>query len=89
MTTPMTAATMPKAGMPRGAVKIVVVATETAKAILAVTGVIETSPFWTSLYHYAWFISFGVSFLVYALLTFESRNGRTLNQMQSGYADQM
>jgi NCS1 family nucleobase:cation symporter-1 len=30
-------------------------------------------PFWTDLYHYAWFISFGVSFGVYVVLMWPSR----------------
>jgi hypothetical protein len=29
----------------------------------------EAAPFWTELYHYAWCLSFGISFLVYAGLT--------------------
>jgi hypothetical protein len=33
---------------------------------LATVGLVETLPFWTDLYHYAWFFSFGTSFLVYA-----------------------
>jgi NCS1 family nucleobase:cation symporter-1 len=32
---------------------------------LAVVGLIHTAPFWTGLYHYAWFISFGLAFVVY------------------------
>jgi NCS1 family nucleobase:cation symporter-1 len=31
-------------------------------------GLATVSAFWTSLYHYAWFLSFGVSFVVYAVL---------------------
>lgn len=33
---------------------------------LGTIGVLEVAPLWTSLYHYAWFISFAVSFVVYA-----------------------
>jgi NCS1 family nucleobase:cation symporter-1 len=36
---------------------------------LATVGLVEAGPFWTDLYHYAWFLSFGTSFLVYAGLT--------------------
>ena len=36
---------------------------------LATVGLVEAAPFWTDLYHYAWFLSFGTSFLVYAGLT--------------------
>jgi NCS1 family nucleobase:cation symporter-1 len=36
---------------------------------LAAVAPIEVAPFWTELYHYAWFLSFGISFLVYAGLT--------------------
>jgi NCS1 family nucleobase:cation symporter-1 len=36
---------------------------------LATVGLVEAEPFWTDLYHYAWFLSFGTSFLVYAGLT--------------------
>jgi len=36
---------------------------------LAAVGLVEAEPFWTDLYHYAWFLSFGTSFLVYAGLT--------------------
>lgn len=40
---------------------------------LATTGIDAFSDFWTSLYHYAWFISFGVSFLVYLAMTLPGR----------------
>jgi NCS1 family nucleobase:cation symporter-1 len=36
---------------------------------LAAVAPIEVAPFWTELYHYAWFLSFGISSLVYAGLT--------------------
>jgi NCS1 family nucleobase:cation symporter-1 len=42
---------------------------------LAAVGLTEAAPFWTDLYHYAWFLSFGISFLVYAGLTLR-RPGR-------------
>jgi NCS1 family nucleobase:cation symporter-1 len=35
---------------------------------LATVGLIESAPVWTDLYHYAWFLSFGVSFVIYAAL---------------------
>jgi NCS1 family nucleobase:cation symporter-1 len=31
-------------------------------------GVVTASPFWASLYHYAWFIGFGVAFVAYLIL---------------------
>ena len=36
---------------------------------LGTVGVVEVPQFWTTIYHYAWFISFGVSFTLYAILT--------------------
>jgi NCS1 family nucleobase:cation symporter-1 len=36
---------------------------------IATVGLVEVHPFWTALYHYAWFLSFGISFLVYTGLT--------------------
>jgi NCS1 family nucleobase:cation symporter-1 len=33
---------------------------------LATIGLVDTAAFWTQLYHYAWFLSFGTSGLVYA-----------------------
>ena len=35
---------------------------------LGTVGVVEVPQFWTTIYHYAWFISFGVSFTLYAIL---------------------
>jgi nucleobase:cation symporter-1, NCS1 family len=32
---------------------------------LGTVGLVNSGPFWIGLYHYAWFISFGISFLVY------------------------
>jgi NCS1 family nucleobase:cation symporter-1 len=40
---------------------------------LATVGLLQVAPFWTDLYHYAWFLSFGISFLVYAGLMFRPR----------------
>jgi nucleobase:cation symporter-1, NCS1 family len=42
---------------------------------LATVGLVEAVPFWTELYHYAWFLSFGTSFLVYAGLTLRRSGG--------------
>lgn len=33
----------------------------------------KVSPFWTELYHYAWFVGFGLSFLVYTVLTLATK----------------
>src|SRR5262245_22907085 len=41
---------------------------------LATVGLIEAVGFWMDLYHYAWFLSFGISFLVYAGLTLPRRD---------------
>jgi NCS1 family nucleobase:cation symporter-1 len=35
---------------------------------LATVGLVDLAPVWTELYHYAWFLSFGISFLVYISL---------------------
>lgn len=35
---------------------------------LGTVGVIDASPFWTKLYHFSWFVSFGVSFILYSAL---------------------
>jgi NCS1 family nucleobase:cation symporter-1 len=37
---------------------------------LATIELIKVDPLWTNLYHYAWFLSFGISFLVYSVLMF-------------------
>jgi NCS1 family nucleobase:cation symporter-1 len=34
---------------------------------LGTIGLIDVAPFWKELYHYAWFLSFGLSFVVYAV----------------------
>jgi NCS1 family nucleobase:cation symporter-1 len=39
-----------------------------APGFLATVDRVRVPPFWTEMYHYAWFISFGVSFVVYAAL---------------------
>ena len=36
---------------------------------LATIGATSQSAFWTELYNYAWFISFGISFFVYLAIT--------------------
>jgi NCS1 family nucleobase:cation symporter-1 len=43
---------------------------------LGTIGVVEVSQFWTNMYHYAWFISFGLSFLVHAGLMGLRSHGR-------------
>jgi NCS1 family nucleobase:cation symporter-1 len=37
---------------------------------LAVLGLFQPPPFWTTLYHCAWFVSFGIAFVVYTGLTY-------------------
>ncbi|HVT28776.1 MAG TPA: NCS1 family nucleobase:cation symporter-1 [Lacipirellulaceae bacterium] len=39
-------------------------------------------PFWVSLYHYAWFISFGIAFLVY-VLSMKAIGGNDSNRIES------
>ncbi len=39
-----------------------------APGFLAAVDLVQVSPVWTELYHYAWFLSFGVSFVVYVVL---------------------
>ena len=39
-----------------------------APGFLGTVGVLSVSPFWLSMYSYAWFVSFGLSFAVYAAL---------------------
>jgi NCS1 family nucleobase:cation symporter-1 len=36
--------------------------------LAAVNDKIQIPPIWTDLYHYAWFISFGISFVLYLVL---------------------
>jgi cytosine/uracil/thiamine/allantoin permease len=45
---------------------------------LATVGMVEAMPFWTDLYHHAWFLSFGTSSLVYAGLTLRRPGGDAL-----------
>jgi nucleobase:cation symporter-1, NCS1 family len=42
---------------------------------LGTVGLTEVAPIWTDLYHYAWFLSFGTSFLVYSGLTTWGQGG--------------
>ncbi|HKI18714.1 MAG TPA: hypothetical protein VKA15_12585, partial [Isosphaeraceae bacterium] len=35
---------------------------------LGTIGVLEVAPYWTSMYHYAWFISFALSAVCYLVL---------------------
>src|SRR5262249_33728240 len=39
-----------------------------APGFLGTVGALEVSPMWISLYHYAWFISFGLSAVCYVVL---------------------
>jgi NCS1 family nucleobase:cation symporter-1 len=43
---------------------------------LAAVGLAEVAPLWSELYHYAWFLSFGISFLAYAGFTWGRRGER-------------
>jgi cytosine/uracil/thiamine/allantoin permease len=45
---------------------------------LATVRLVEAAPFWTDLYHYAWFFSFGISILVHAGLTLRRPGGDAL-----------
>jgi NCS1 family nucleobase:cation symporter-1 len=47
---------------------------------LAAVGAAEVAPGWRAVYHYAWFLSFGISFVVYAALM----AGRAANGPSSG-----
>jgi NCS1 family nucleobase:cation symporter-1 len=47
---------------------------------LSTVGLVKPEPFWTDLYHYAWFLSFGISFLVYAGLTLRRPHANPLPQ---------
>jgi NCS1 family nucleobase:cation symporter-1 len=44
---------------------------------LGTIGVMKVAPFWTAMYHYAWFLSFGVAMAVYLVLmkAFSPRSG--------------
>jgi nucleobase:cation symporter-1, NCS1 family len=46
-----------------------------APGFLAIVGVMNATPFWTRLYHYAWFTSLRISFVVYLLRTVQVRPG--------------
>ena len=41
---------------------------------LATIGVLDVAPIWTKLYHYAWFLSFGLSFTIYFACTWPRRS---------------
>jgi NCS1 family nucleobase:cation symporter-1 len=47
-------------------VSLAVGVTPCVPGFLATVGLIESAPIWKELYHYAWFLSFGISFVVYA-----------------------
>ncbi len=42
---------------------------------LDAVGLVAAAPVWTELYHYAWFLSFGISFVAYRLLTLRHPGG--------------
>jgi NCS1 family nucleobase:cation symporter-1 len=49
---------------------------------LTIIGLIKAAPFWTSLYHYAWFISLGISFAVYLALTLPAARRESSNSAE-------
>ncbi|MDA0989369.1 MAG: NCS1 family nucleobase:cation symporter-1 [Verrucomicrobia bacterium] len=49
-------------------VALVVAIAPNVPGFLHTVGLIETSDFWPHLYHYAWFIGFGLAFFVYGIL---------------------
>lgn len=51
---------------PRGIIALTVSVAPCVPGFLGVTGVLEVAEVWTRIYHYAWFISFGIAFAVYA-----------------------
>ncbi|MDD9811098.1 MAG: NCS1 family nucleobase:cation symporter-1 [Gammaproteobacteria bacterium] len=51
---------------PRGIIALCAGIAPCVPGFLGVTGALEVAEFWTRLYHYAWFISFGIAFAVYA-----------------------
>jgi NCS1 family nucleobase:cation symporter-1 len=53
---------------------------------LTTVGLTEAAPFWTELYHYAWFLSFGTSFLVYTALTLGRDGGGEPPAVESDWA---
>jgi NCS1 family nucleobase:cation symporter-1 len=61
-----------------GLVAITVGVAPCVPGFLCVVGVVEVTPFWTDLYHYAWFLSFGTAFVVYAALS--RRGGGTAHE---------
>ncbi|MGI9472401.1 MAG: NCS1 family nucleobase:cation symporter-1 [Rubripirellula sp.] len=58
-----------------GMIALVLGITPCVPGFLATIGAIEATPIWTELYHYAWFLSFGISFVVYAIGCFLYRGG--------------
>jgi NCS1 family nucleobase:cation symporter-1 len=51
---------------------------------LATVAIIKVPPVWTELYHYAWFLSFAISFAAYAVLMKLSRKEKSSKQPESG-----
>ncbi len=54
---------------PRALVALAVGIAPCVPGFLGTIGALEVAPFWTSMYHYAWFISFGLSAACYLGLT--------------------
>jgi NCS1 family nucleobase:cation symporter-1 len=59
---------------PRAIVALVAGIAPCVPGFLGTVGLAEVAPFWTSFYHYAWFLSFFVSFGVYAVLMLPRRS---------------
>jgi NCS1 family nucleobase:cation symporter-1 len=53
---------------PIGIIALVAGIAPCVPGFLATIELVKVEPFWTEMYHYAWFISFSVSFAVYAVL---------------------
>ena len=58
---------------PRALIALVAGIAPCVPGFLATVAAVPVAPLWTELYHYAWFLSFGVSLIVYVVLT---RTGR-------------
>jgi NCS1 family nucleobase:cation symporter-1 len=57
---------------PRALVALIAGIAPCVPGFLATVAAVPVPPVWTELYHYAWFLSFGVSFAVYAALMWRS-----------------
>jgi NCS1 family nucleobase:cation symporter-1 len=54
-------------------VALVVAIAPNVPGFLHTIGAIQVAPIWESLYHYAWFLGFGIAFVVYYLLMLKSQ----------------